>query len=445
MAPLLPSSNLNKTNKQKPVNYLIYQQHQLYRPINLGRTILSASSRNTPLQPKPPKTSTQPSLPSVPGPSHIHAREQTNASDHRPELEQLADDDSRSSDSDLEIICQLLLPPEAYNKSKIAENSIKAAKHIDSHLPDRPRPGSGSDSIYRTLPDDVPRGPEEDALSRPALEDKTEEEVDQLEEDPAADANGELEEAVDSQPDDRNRNLLKDTSSCLSRHSTHDQIKNPRAEPSSEHQTGKEQADAISEPQSGNRLEGSSSQQHSSQPRPKRRRTRPIVGDSSRGAMSPTAPIIIDSDPECFQKHVDANEVVPLLGGLGKSLISPKRGKLISSNLSPVCRGSNEPRPRTSPRVIGSDGLGFNKDIDTVRVVPPVGEVGNSLITPNPGNPIPEQNNEDSKSRAPPNGDPNDSIIRSITPDLDELKFEEAVNLLKQLDSGRFFLNRFGD
>ncbi|POW14503.1 hypothetical protein PSTT_02946 [Puccinia striiformis] len=78
MAPFLPSSSLNKKPKQKPINFLIYQQHQLYHPIHPHRASSSSSNRDTSTsQSRPIPSSTQPSLPAVPEPSHSHEQEQT--------------------------------------------------------------------------------------------------------------------------------------------------------------------------------------------------------------------------------------------------------------------------------------------------------------------------------------------------------------------------------
>ncbi|KAA1079348.1 hypothetical protein PGT21_008796 [Puccinia graminis f. sp. tritici] len=413
MAPLFPSSNLNKKPKQKPLNYLFYQQHQLYRPVDLGRSGLFGPNRKTTLQPKPTAPSTQPSLPTASGsrPSHSEERDKTN-SDHPPELAQIDDDDSRSTDSDPEIISQLLVPRQTH--SGAPETSTKAVNHLDPRLTNPQLPDSSSDLNSRITPDDARDSSGYEKVLSPQPPAKQEEdEVDELEEDPTADDEvDQLEEPYEAHSNDQDPDLTDDR---LSHHSLCEKVVDPIAELSSQHRTSREQTNDPSNPENGDYVENPNTQDPS-QPKPQGRKTPGPACDPSSDTAPPRIElIIIDSDRESADMDVETMKALPPMEAVLNSDIpsklersTPKENVRFDDPPIPHSEnhaensGAPESNQKTlerrkppepvfesssnaqadEPIIIDSDGDSVDKDVNTNRSIPHLEKTNDPVITP---------------------------------------------------------------
>ncbi|KAI7941382.1 hypothetical protein MJO29_013456 [Puccinia striiformis f. sp. tritici] len=468
MAPFLPSSSLNKKPKQKPINFLIYQQHQLYHPIHLHRASSSSSNRDTSTsQSRPIPSSTQPSLPAVPEPSHSHEQEQTSCY-KRLGTGQNDGIDSGSSGSDPEdpeVICQMLVPPQA--KLKTFEKPSIFGKDLDPQpSPSRP------DSIPELPTEFVSLGVGVELLTKAA-----EEEVDELEEDYDVEEADEIKEERDSQSAYVQSSPI---SAC-------DWDEDWSTQSSSQQNNVGKQIDNQSEFHSPNCVQSPSTQKPSRPSKSQKITTtrdiwctpsveeeeppietnlqdeRQEPGDFANtvpgyanqendklGSPIGAAPDVGEINKQFISKY--SAEGVPLPGVAGRrqssceASMTPTEGVINLTATGPPTDqpagvgGPIEPTAKildytiNMPNIIGSDGECSKQDANLVAAVP-----HNHDITLNFVDESTAKENCNSLDVLPHS---ENIVSPNIAPhfiDIDITNIEEATRLLKQLDSGRFF------
>ncbi|KAI9629102.1 hypothetical protein KEM48_011173 [Puccinia striiformis f. sp. tritici PST-130] len=420
MAPFLPSSSLNKKPKQKPINFLIYQQHQLYHPIHLHRASSSSSNRDTSTsQSRPIPSSTQPSLPAVPEPSHSHEQEQTSCY-KRLGTGQNDGIDSGSSGSD----------PEDPEKPSI----------FGKDLDPQPSP-SRPDSIPELPTEFVSLGVGVELLTKAA-----EEEVDELEEDYDVEEADEIKEERDSQSAYVQSSPI---SAC-------DWDEDWSTQSSSQQNNVGKQIDNQSEFHSPNCVQSPSTQKPS---RPSKSQkittTRDIWCTPSVEEEEPPIETNLQDErqePGDFANTVpgyanqENDKLGSPIGAAPDASMTPTEGVINLTATGPPTDqpagvgGPIEPTAKildytiNMPNIIGSDGECSKQDANLVAAVP-----HNHDITLNFVDELTAKENCNSLDVLPHS---ENIVSPNIAPhfiDIDITNIEEATRLLKQLDSGRFF------